>query len=170
MLSNFRLDAGVPVVQDMKDVGIEAESTDPKELGIMLPIEWCRNLQTPSVQSSYVLNFSFGVHWEWWKEDKPLSFKPPLTTKCSSLAEFWNAPCYKKLPQCVCGIRKETHMECTTIIWQVPDLPTEAITLLTHRGDNQRQGNLVRPISVQTLSKLLNESDFPLKVRKVNTS
>ena len=61
MLSNFRLDAGVSVVQDTNDVGIEAKSTDPKEVGIMLPKEWCRNLQTPSVQSSSVLNFSFGV-------------------------------------------------------------------------------------------------------------
>ena len=30
MLSNFRLDAGVPVVQDMNDVGIEAESNRPE--------------------------------------------------------------------------------------------------------------------------------------------
>ena len=57
----FPLECWYSSVLDMNDVGIEAESTDPKELGIMLPKEWCRNLQTPSVQSSCVLNFSFGV-------------------------------------------------------------------------------------------------------------
>ena len=86
------MDAGVPVVQDMNDVDIGAESTDPKELGIMLPIEWCRNLQTPSVQSSCVLNFStfrLGCIESGERKTSHSVSSRYSQQKCSSLAEFW---------------------------------------------------------------------------------